>query len=547
MSLPTQESLTIEFKSETSRAISNTEIVDNVVALSNTDGGDLFLGIEDDGTPTGVAHQHRNIDQLAAYLFNHTVPPIQVRPSLIQADDKTIVRISVDASTQLICSNAGRVTHRVIKMDGTPEVVTMYPYEFVSRLSSIGQYDYSAQPAPGARLDDLDAYARDALREQILSSGADTSLLELDDATFDGALGFRTNNSQTGESTPTITGLLMIGEQQALKRCIPTATVVFQVMRDGAPAVDETLQLPLTRAIPRLNELMQPWNHATERMVGMTQQDIMDYNRDALREAMLNALCHRDYSMLAPVHIQLDEIGLTISSPGGFMRGIDASNLLTVTPTPRNRALTDALKRCGYVERTGRGVDRIYAGSAATGRPFPDYSQSTNERVVVFLRKSTPDARFMDMLDQAQQRRGTRLNTEDFLVMAAIRATGQINITEIRQATTLDLGRITAALEALVADGTVTCDADLYSLADSPDTAVDIVVTSNNASPSTDRDRNQILSLAKSNNGIITTRQVMELFDINYLTAYRLLKNLQDDGILTHDGKGRYSRFLLHA
>ena len=62
MELPRTESLTVEFKSEASRAMSDSEIVDNIVALANTDGGDLYLGIEDDGKPTGVSRQHRNTD-----------------------------------------------------------------------------------------------------------------------------------------------------------------------------------------------------------------------------------------------------------------------------------------------------------------------------------------------------------------------------------------------------------------------------------------------------------------------------------------------------
>ena len=154
----------------------------------------------------------------------------------------------------------------------------------------------------------------------------------------------------------------MIGTRKALSLRMPTAGITFQVMRDGTPVVDETLRMPLVSALPRIEELLKPWNHiANERFTGMTRRNIMDYNHEVLREAVLNAVCHRDYSILAPVAIQLDETGLTVSSPGGFMRGVDVDNLLTVSPSPRNQALADVLKRCGYVERTGRGVDRIYA------------------------------------------------------------------------------------------------------------------------------------------------------------------------------------------
>lgn len=70
--LPDRESLTVEFKSEQRRPQSDDEIVDNVVALANTQGGTLYLGIEDNGIVTGVSEQHSNINGLAAFIFNKT-------------------------------------------------------------------------------------------------------------------------------------------------------------------------------------------------------------------------------------------------------------------------------------------------------------------------------------------------------------------------------------------------------------------------------------------------------------------------------------------
>lgn len=72
--IPDRESLGVEFKSEVARPQSDTEIVDNVVALANTEGGTLYLGVEDDGTVTGVSDGHRNVNGLAAFIFNSTVP-----------------------------------------------------------------------------------------------------------------------------------------------------------------------------------------------------------------------------------------------------------------------------------------------------------------------------------------------------------------------------------------------------------------------------------------------------------------------------------------
>ena len=75
--LPDRESLTVEFKSEQRRPQSDDEIVDNVVALANTQGGTLYLGIEDNGIVTGVSEQHSNINGLAA---SYSTKPYRSRP-----------------------------------------------------------------------------------------------------------------------------------------------------------------------------------------------------------------------------------------------------------------------------------------------------------------------------------------------------------------------------------------------------------------------------------------------------------------------------------
>ena len=78
---------------------------------------------------------------------------------------------------------------------------------------------------------------------------------------------------------------------------------------------------------------------------------------------------------------------LTISSPGGFIEGVNLKNLLTVEPHGRIPVLADALKRIGLAEKTGRGIDRIFEGSIVFGSPLPDYSETTSSYVKLFIQR----------------------------------------------------------------------------------------------------------------------------------------------------------------
>lgn len=78
MALPEKETLTVEFKSDRNR-LSDDELVEAVVALANTQGGELYIGVEDDGTPTGLHAAHQDAIRLAAMVGNRTRPSLSVR------------------------------------------------------------------------------------------------------------------------------------------------------------------------------------------------------------------------------------------------------------------------------------------------------------------------------------------------------------------------------------------------------------------------------------------------------------------------------------
>lgn len=139
-----KETLSKEFKSDL-KGLPDSELVEAVVALANTDGGCVYLGVEDDGTPTGVKQKHQDPIGMAAMIANRTVPPISVRSELV-GDDIKVVQVEVPKSQSVVSTKSGKILRRMMKMDGTPESVPMYPYEIATRLSDLGRLDYSAQP-----------------------------------------------------------------------------------------------------------------------------------------------------------------------------------------------------------------------------------------------------------------------------------------------------------------------------------------------------------------------------------------------------------------
>lgn len=133
---------------------------------------------------------------------------------------------------------------------------------------------------------------------------------------------------------------LTIGSVDAIHRSVPAASAVFQVMKGMSPKVNmDPFVLPLVDMFDRVGELMEPWNPSHEVMSGLIRVDLPDFDRGAFREAMINAFCHRDYARMGSVRFLVDEDGLTIANPGGFIEGVSEDNLLTAQPRSAIRSL----------------------------------------------------------------------------------------------------------------------------------------------------------------------------------------------------------------
>ena len=177
--IPSKETLTVEFKSDRKK-LPDDELVEALVAFSNTEGGDLYLGVEDDGRITGRHETHKDFTQLSAFIANRTVPPVAVMVDQIDAE-LPVIKISVSKSRSIVATSSG-------KADNTPENIPMYPYEISTRLSELSLLDYSAQPVPNAQYSDLDAVEREHLRNILRSYHGEEQLLSLDDEELDKSL-----------------------------------------------------------------------------------------------------------------------------------------------------------------------------------------------------------------------------------------------------------------------------------------------------------------------------------------------------------------------
>ena len=545
--IPMKETLEIEFKSD-EKCYPDHDLIEEIVGMTNTVGGTLYLGVEDDGSITGVHQKHKDAVGVTALIANNTVPPIAVRAEII-TEEKDILKIEIPRSRSIVSTSSGKILRRRIKMDGTPEVVPMYSYEIPSRLSELGLLDFSAQPLPGATIDDLDPNQRVRLRRIIQNrQGGEKTLLSLPDDELDIALRFVTEVG--GKPIPTVTGMLLIGREERIQELIPTAKSTFQVLEGTAVRMNEDSTKPLLEVFENYETYLKAWNPEREMEYGLFRIPIPEFDWAAFREGLVNAFCHRDYTMLGEVRVLIDDEGLIISNPGGFIDGVNLKNLLTVEPHGRNPALADAMKRIGLAEKTGRGIDRIYEGSIIFGRPWPDYSESTSRTVKLFIQRAKADLPFAKLIADEQNRQGKPLSIYTLMILSLLKTERRNNIDRIIEITNLSENKVRSAVENMIEMGLIEASGNgknrsfilgkkIYreineSIQYVRQTDIDSI-----------RYPELVLKLARAQNGIITKKDICELLKITPSQAYSLIKKLQRENKIYLLNGGKYTKYKI--
>lgn len=414
------ETLTVGFEGEGHRALADDDLVEAAVCLANRPGDQpawLLVGVEDDGTVTGARPRHADgtdVLRLQALFANRTTPSLSVRVEVVPCAGREVIVCEVPASATPVGTIRGKYLRRGLGGDGRPACVPMAFHEMQSRQADRGATDFSALEVQGASWDDLDPLEFERFRRLVRETRrGDQALAELPDQELAKAIGAVAANGDV--RAVRVLGMLLFGREASLRRLVPAHEAAFQVLAGTEVVVNDFVRWPLLRTMEDFLGRLRARNGETELMVGLLRIGIPDYSEAAFREALANALVHRDYARLGAVHVQWHADHVAIGNPGGFPDGVRLDNILVTQPRPRNPLLADALERCGLVERTGRGVDRIFYEQLRNGRPAPSYARSTESSVVVVLPGGPANLAFTRFVVEE-----TRDNLDDLLLLNAL-------------------------------------------------------------------------------------------------------------------------------
>jgi ATP-dependent DNA helicase RecG len=448
------ESFTVEFKRGQRSAMSDNDIVDAVICMANGDGGLVLIGVEDDGTITGLEPRHGASTQphlLQAMILNKTESPLATAVDMVEMNGLPVAAIDVPKSAIPVGSKSGKYVRRSLRADGRPECVAYPLHEMLSVGLTAQGRDYAATPARGAQIDDLDPAEFDRFRRMCAAGKGDRTLAEFSDQ--DILRGLRLVLPER-DNELTLGAILLFGTSASLERFVPTAEAVFQEVRGTKVSANETIRLPLFRAAVRLFELIDVRNSEQELIVGLHRIGVPRVPEGTIRESIANALVHRDYSEVGPVSVQLSDDRFRVRSPGGFPAGITLLNFLDDSK-PRSPILAEAFKRAGIVDRAGRGIREMYVQLLRTGRGVPDYSATNANAVIVEISTSDADMEMVRFVLEYEDADGRVLLLPQLQILHELKAMGPQTTPELVEALKEGESSVRSHLARLVGMGFV--------------------------------------------------------------------------------------------
>ena len=541
------ESLTVEFKSDRKK-LELREVYEACVCLANTDGGVLLIGVENNRVITGI-HPTREVQPhaLQAAIFNNTIPAIGTKVRFAPLEGHVVAVVEVPRGQAICATKAGACFRRVLKDHG-PECIPFYPFEHTSRLGTLGMEDLTRHPVPAGRWSDLDPAEFERLRRLIRRSPGDRRLLEHSDAELAKALKL-VESDEHGELVPTVAGLLVLGREEAIERSLPTHDTRFQVMNaDRSLPVNEPLPRPLLKQFEELESRLKLRNEDREVMIDFQRVPVPAYDPEGLREAVLNALVHRDFARLGTTYVQWHADHLLIASPGGFPVGITQDNILVHEPVPRNPRLAEVFNRIGLVEQSARGVDRIYEGQARLGHALPDYTMSDAQAVRLRLSGGGANLPFVRLLALLERRLDRRMTLEEVLPLHLAYTMRRVTAEDVQRTLQRPIAYSRSLLEKMVEMGVLERQGrrtHTYLLAAAQYRILGQSVEYVRARGLDDIQQENMIRQFVEAHGSITRKQAASLCMAEDLEAKAILKRLANAGALALVGERRNARYIM--
>lgn len=403
------EGTRLEFK-EAKHGFHFDKLLDYCVALANEGGGQIVFGVTD-RRPRRIVGSNAFAEPGRTEAGIHQRVGHRVSIEELRLPEGRVVVAHVPSR---LPGTAWSIDGRYLKRAGD-ELVPLTSSELREMFAETGP-DFSASNCPGAVLNDLAPQAIASFRNRwATKTGDQRKVTWTDEETL-------ANAELTIGHGVTYAGLILFGTRAALGRHLAQAELVFEYRASdasGPPAARQEHREGFFLWHETIWETINLRNDRQSYQDGLFRIDLPTFDEITVREALLNAVAHRDYRAGGSVFVRQFPRRLEVVSPGGFPPGITTANVLD-QQNPRNRRLAEALAKAGLIERSGQGMNLMFETAIRQGKPLPRFDGTSDHQVALTLDGVVQSPQFVRFLERLGQERLRSFSTDDFLTLDAI-------------------------------------------------------------------------------------------------------------------------------
>ncbi|MGB2583631.1 MAG: ATP-binding protein, partial [Dehalococcoidia bacterium] len=361
-----------------------------------------------------------------------------------------------------------------------------------------------------------------------------------------GSIGALTEDGH-GELKLSIAGAILAVEGQKLIPIIPGRKLIYVLMEgdteykerrewDGAAII----------AVEEVTEAIRKNSKVATLRIGVVQREIPEFPPNAVREVIVNAVAHRDYLINAPIIVRQYPDRIEVTSPGAFVGGITAENILHHNPTHRNPALVRIMHRLGLVEEIGIGVDRVYEALLRSGKEPPVFV-SKDEQVTCTIPNGSLDEAFVRFIEE-HGGKGEGMTLDELIVIHYVKRHQSIDRATAARIIQRPDTAATSVLSRLVDRNILkrygTRGGSYYPLSDGSARKLGTEMRDMRHPVVDDLRSQSLVTEAARSMGSITNSDVRELLGVSRYRSLRLLDALVDKGELRREGTRRWARYF---
>ena len=329
------ESERIEYKSQMID-----DIYKEVIAFANTDGGVIYIGIDDKGNLTGIDNVDETYTRLTNGIRDAIAPDVTMFVRYVLQDNKVIqIEVGEGSYKPYYLKSKGMKPNGIYVRQGASSVQAS-PAQIRKMIKDSDGDVFEEMRAPQQELSFEEA-ERTFMRYKVDFSEEKYIVLGLRNIHDDQYTNLAMLLSDQCQHT---TKIAVFGDE---------ANITFKDAKEFGGSIFKQLDDSYT--------YLTLCNRTAATFKGLERVELSDYPEDALREALLNALIHRDYSYSGSIIINVNDSCIEFISIGGLLPGLSADDIRNGISQPRNRKLAEIFHRLRLIESYGTGIRKIYA------------------------------------------------------------------------------------------------------------------------------------------------------------------------------------------